>query len=131
MKTRIIEASQDLAAGANYGKFLIAQFDREWEVPSVFGSRSIIGSQGWGLRHHLVLDLATGEGALFPVDPRSKALADLEKHRIWVCVLFPAFLEWLYTQAPLELDKLPATVELPHVPAAFAGKRYPGPDSNT
>lgn len=128
MKTRIIEATN---GERNWGKFLLGRFDTEWGVETMVGgnagtsSWNILRSQGWDPEHLLVLDLATGEGALFR--PGGLAGADLEKHRVWVCPLFEPFLAWLYKQDLSDLDKLPARVNLPDAPFAFRGHRRPGP----
>lgn len=123
MKTRLIEASN----GINWGKFLLARFDQEWGVASgILGEvrQGILWSQGWTPLHLLILDLATGEGALFL--PGGMAGADLKKRQVWVCPLFEPFLEWLYQQDLRDLDRLPALVDLPKAPAAFVGYRRTG-----
>ena len=61
--------------------------------------------------------------------------ADLHKHAIWTCPLFPHFLQWLYEQLrdcrnPVKtLEGLPKIVELngPEVRRSMSGQRYPGP----
>jgi hypothetical protein len=123
MKTRLIEASN----GFNWGKFLLGRFDREWTVETSiegFGLRGILNSQGWDGLHLLVLDLATGEGALFR--PGGLAAADLKKRAVWVCPLFEPFLEWLYQQDLQDLDRLPQFVLLPEAPGSVYGYRRPG-----
>ena len=114
----------------NWGKFMVARFDgddlnyksrTDTEFPV-----SLIRSQGWGSEHMLVVDLTTGEGAIFAVRPNGFPHADLEKHRIWVCVLFEAFLEWLYQQDVSDMDALPSVVQLAVAPA-MQGYRRPGP----
>lgn len=71
------------------------------------------------------MDLATGEGALFRHG--GLASADLNRHKIWVCLLFEPFLQWLYQQP---MDRIPdlagQVVELPGSPTGFHGYRRPG-----
>lgn len=124
MKTRIIEASQNQASGWNWGKFLIGEFDDdEWAYQSqIAAGYPLLSSRGHARSHRLVLDLETCEGAIF--GPGGSARADLRKHAVWVCPLFEPFLQWIYTQPqPIDLDALPAVVELPGVEPAMAGYR--------
>jgi hypothetical protein len=128
MRTRIVEVTN---GPKNWGKMLLAQFEpEEWATPSAIIGRHIDGRTlgvldycGWSRTHLLVLDLQTGEGALFR--PGGSASADLAKHRIWVCPLFEPFLTWLYTQP--DPWAIPAHVDLPDAPFAWAGHRRPGP----
>jgi hypothetical protein len=109
---------------ANWGKFCIMQFDDERAYTSVIDGYPLIAGRGWSRDTIFVLDLQTGEGALF--NPGGCAKADLEKHRIWVCVLYEPFLTWLYLQPdPFEI---PAHVDLPDVAFAWSGYRRPGPE---
>jgi hypothetical protein len=125
MHTKIIEASN---GPQNYGKFMLARMDTEWTVPSAlpgYEGRPVVADRGWAYEHLWVLDLQTGEGAIFK--PGGLARADLEKHRVWVCPLFEPFLTWLYTQPLDDLDALPAHVNLPDAPFLMSGHRRPGP----
>ncbi len=125
MNTRIIEAVQP-GGPANWGKFLVGQFTEEWLVQSAVDTESrrpLLATIGKGPETVFVMDLQTGEGALFR--PGGYAPADLNKHRIWVCPMFEPFLTWLYTQDLRDLDGLPALVEL-EAPFAFAGYRREG-----
>ena len=132
MKTVLIEVTQGIAAGTNYGKFLVGRFDAaEWERRSlldqaVLGSdQSLLWRCGWSGEHLLVLDLQTGEGAIFR--PGGAAGYDLNtKHRVHVCPMFQPFLEWLYKQNLRDLDALPELVELPEASAAMYGYRREG-----
>ena len=72
----------------------------------------------------LVVDLETGEGAMF--SPGGLAAADLQKHRIWVCPMFEPFLAWLYKQDLSDLTKLPKHVDLPDAPFEMHGYRREG-----
>lgn len=129
MKTRFIEATQSAETGFNWGKVMIGTFDMdEWErrcaLPSAGGQRLLHG-RGWTPKHVLIVDLQTGEGAMFL--PGGSASADLTKRKIWVCPMFEAVLEWLYEfvreHGDNWFDALPSLVELPDAPAAMHGYR--------
>lgn len=132
MKTKFIEATQNKTTGGNWGKFMLAYFDdEEWarkcSIPSddwLATPLPLLQSRGWTSRHLLVLDIETGEGALFL--PGGYAKADLDKHKVWVCPMFEPFLTWLYTQDLSDLDALPSLVELPDAEFAVAGYRRNG-----
>ncbi len=125
MKTRIIEASNALdGSGMNWGKFMLSQFDdAEWNYISALDKTKLLHNRGWTREHIWVYDLQTGEGAIFRHG--GLASADLNKHKIWVCPLFEPFLVWLYTQ-PLDIDKLPALVDLKGAASAVYGYRREG-----
>lgn len=124
MKIRFIEATNAGPKG-NWGKFMVARFDEEWQIPSEI-SGMLLAGRGWTPNHILVLDLQTGEGGLFRHG--GSAPHDLNKKRIWVCPLFEPFLVWLYAQDdPLEI---PSQVELDDAPFEFHGYRRPGPDND-
>lgn len=123
MKTYLFEASN----GSNWGKFLVGVPDEEWTWTSRAENedgRPILHTQGWTRQHILVVDLATGEGALFY--PGGYAPSDLNRNRIRVCILFEGFLEWLYRQNLADVESLPRVVALPHVEPALFGWRRPG-----
>ena len=112
----------------NWGKFMVCEFERtdfavRSQVDTNFG-QSLIGGRGWSREHLLIVDLQTGEGAMFK--PGGSARADLEKHKIWVCPMFPLFLGWLYEQNYANLHTLPSVIELPG-PMALRGYRRAGP----
>lgn len=123
MKTRVFEATNL----KNWGKFLVAQMDAEWEWRSEIDvwNTSLLGQIGWAPQHIWVMDLQTCEGAGFALG--GHAHNDLEKHKIWVCPMFEPFLAWLYTQKLDEIWDLPQVVELPDAAFNFAGYRRPGP----
>lgn len=136
MQTKFIEATNRIAPSeryGNWGKFAVCRFDpEEWarraQVPDsapIIGL-SLLQTVGWGPEHVLVLDLQTGEGALFRHG--GMASADLKKHRVWVCPLFEPFLAWLYQQDLADLDALPDYVDLADAPFALTGYRRPGRD---
>lgn len=134
MNLAIIEASN----GFNHGKFGVAAHTRQqWQhagaLPEEPMGGRLLARLGWSRRHLWVLDLQTGEGAMFLHG--GLASADLNKHKIWVCPLFEPFLAWLYTQrlpddltlVDVWIQSLPAYVELPDAPADMHGYRRPGP----
>lgn len=126
MKTKFIEATN---GPNNWGKFMLGRFDSEWKATSVvMQGGAFLRNIGWTESHLLVVDLQTGEGSIFR--PGGCAKADLEKHRIWVCPLFEPFLTWLYTQDLKDLDKLPASIDLPDAAFSFSGYRRPGPEGS-
>jgi hypothetical protein len=129
MRTHIIEASEP--SQFNWGKFMVGRFDQsEWSVRSQVdqvGQWPLLQKRGWSPDHLLVLDLETGEGAIFRPGPHALASADLDKHRVWVCPMFEPFLQWLYGQDLSDITKLPAHVELPKgTPTAMHGHRRKG-----
>lgn len=123
MITKIIEATN---GPNNWGKFLLGRFDAtEWARRSVVNTElttPLLRQRGWAPHHLLVLDLETGEGAIFR--PGGLASADLNhKHQVWVCPLFEPFLTWLYTQDVTDLAALPDLIDLPTAPFAQFGYR--------
>lgn len=132
MRTKFIEATQPGEATFNHGKFMVGLFDAdEWlrvcEIDKPI-ERSLLYRCGWHRDHVLVLDLQTGEGAIFM--PGGLVSADLDKHKVWVCPMFEPFLGWLYTQHerfPDEswFESLPSVVEV-EAEAALYGYRRPG-----
>lgn len=110
----------------NWGKFALGRFTpEEWTYRSAVDERSLLAGRGWSPDHLLILDLQTGEGAIFR--PGGLASYDLDKHRVWVCPMFEPFLTWLWKQDTRDLDALPAHVDLPDAPFALAGYRRAGP----
>lgn len=131
MKTFQFEARHS-PTGGNWGKFLVAVPDTEWEWRSgVDGNRPLLRTIGWSPGFIWVHDLQTGEACI--VYPGGSAHADLQKHRVHLCPLFEPWLEWLYgqlrgyTNLTDRLAALPKIVDLPHVPFAERGYRRPGP----
>lgn len=129
MKTQFIEVTQ--GSEFNWGKFMVGQFDEEeWErqsmLPGHEGMMPLLRGRGWAPLHFLVLDIETGEAAMF--NKGGLASADLDKHRVWVCPMFEPFLEWLYVQDFKDVSELPRYVKLDTDIAAMAGYRRRGPD---
>jgi hypothetical protein len=133
VKTRIVEAEH--GGRGNHGKFLLGRFTDEWEYRSALEAyrqdgnvppHLLGGVCGWGAEHVLIVDLATGEGALFL--PGGHAGNDLDKRRIWVCPLFEPFVEfaWQWVKDGKDLWDLPPVVLLPDAPFAVYGYRRPG-----
>lgn len=141
MRTTIVEATT--GPQGNHGKFLVGCFDTEWSYFSVLKSpmRAVLEHEGWTADHLLVLDLATGEAALFR--PGGSARDDLDKHGIWVCPMYEGFLVWLWDRynywvhetrgtivGPADfLKSLPSLVHLTfdEAPFSWTGYRRSGP----
>jgi hypothetical protein len=116
VKSKLVEATAPDAGSPNWGKFLVAQFDEdEWGRVSDVSGRPLVASQGWSREHALVLDLSTGQGALFCVRPGGVPELDLRKLQLHLCPLFRVFLQWLYVQDLSDVDVLPAHVDLSDV----------------
>lgn len=159
MRTRFVEATQGVEDGFNHGKFMVGLFSfSEWHRPSEIVRRyaelrtgpllndlhvpRLLRRCGWTEQHALVLDLQTGEGAMF--FPSGSASADLDKHKVWVCPMFEPFLSWLYEHVrehgwepdaerpldPVWFVRLPEVVELPGAEGALYGYRRGGPEAS-
>lgn len=126
MKLKFIEVTN---GPRNWGKFAVGEFSYDdWQTQSAVatvGNSKHLSDRGWTREHKLVLDLQTGEGAIFKMG--GMAAADLHKHRIWVCPMFGPFLEWLYQQDTRDLSTLPDHVDLPDAPFYMAMPRNRGP----
>jgi hypothetical protein len=127
MRTKIIETS----TGFNWGKFLVGRFSvEEWAVNSRIDHFPVIAGRGWSHKHIFVMDLQTGEGAMFipNIAFPEAAKVDLDKHKIWVCPMFEPFLKWLYAQDLQDLTKLPSLVEftMEEAPPSMTGYRREG-----
>jgi len=125
MKTKILEVTN---GPLNWGKFMIGRFDTEWTRDSMVAKgHTLLSAVGWTGQHLLVVDLQTGEGALFRAHGGGYPAHDLEKHRVWVCPLFEPMLAWLYKQDLGDIGKLPDFVDLKDAPFSMSGHRRPGP----
>jgi hypothetical protein len=116
VRTKIIEARQDTSGTmVRWGTFLIGKMDTEWIRASRVGgspvTRPLLSLCGWPLNAVWVLDLQTGEGALFlPGGPPAQLNG---KRRIRAGPLYEPFLKWLDTQDVTNIAGLPELVELP------------------
>lgn len=109
----------------NWGKFAVGAFGpEEWSWVSEVTGLPVLRERGWNRGDLLVLDLETREAAVFR--PGGVASSDLRKHRVWVCVLFERFLQWLYEQDTSDLAALPKHVNFAEVPPAQYGYRRAG-----
>jgi len=121
MISKIVECCN----GFNWGKFQLIRYEEaDWNYQSEVAKKSLLRECGWDKNHLWVLDLQTGEGAFFR--PGGYAVSDLEKHKIWVCLLYSPFLEWLYKQDLSDITKLPSIVKLPDAPSGLWGYRREG-----
>lgn len=128
MRLRFCEVTN----GFNWGKFAVGTFEGDElayrsQLDATMGVQSrLIQGRGWGPEHRLVLDLQTGEAAIFRHG--GHAPADMNKRRIWTCPMFEPFLTWLYRQPLASLDDLPGLVEFTEAeaPSAMQGYRRPG-----
>lgn len=129
MRSKMVEATNIGGGGCNWGKFLVSSFEiEEFRYRSEIDGLGLLQSRGWQPDNVHVLDLQTGEGAIFR--PGGSVEADLRKHKIWVCPLFEPFLEWLYKQDLSDVTSLPALVNLDEVEGALWGYRRPGPQES-
>lgn len=131
METVFIEATNVKTGGYNWGKFMVARFTaEEWLRRSAVDDGVVplgawlLSGRGWSRDNLLVVDLQTGEGAIFR--PGGYVHADLNKHAIWVCPMYEPFLEWLYKQDLSDLQALPPLVEIDDATSAMRGYRRPG-----
>jgi len=129
VKTKLVEVTNSVGdQHRNFGKFMLGVFDQdELKRTSVVDGYSLVWGRGWGPGHILVLDLQTGEGAIFKIGGSAKH--DLDKHKVWVCPLFEPFLEWLYLQP--DPMNVPDHVNLPEAEFAMSGYRRSGPEQLT
>lgn len=106
MKTFLFEATN----GDFWGKFLVGMMDDEWHWYSQISKLpdSLLRQRGWSGNHIWVMDLETGEGALF--QHGGYAPGDLNEHKIRVCLLFRPFLCWLYKQDLAALSDVAGSV---------------------
>ncbi len=128
MRTKILEAGVAKDDPRTWGRFLLGRMDVEWEAPSAIddAARRVLGADWqnperattvlsqchYSKRGHLlVLDLSTGEGAVFNLDGWPNT--ELQSHKIRVSPMFQPLLDWLSYRLYLEdLDALPAFVRL-------------------
>jgi hypothetical protein len=126
MKVKFIEANSN---NANWGKFMVCQYEpqeRGYISPIAEDNllRNCAATREEGV---WVMDLATGEGAFFNPSRGNAKYHLNEKHKILVCILYEAFLIWLYEQDLTDIDLLPAVIDV-NVPFAFFVNRRLGKD---
>ena len=135
----MISTIVEVTNGFNWGKFMVAMFDdgeRAYES-KVDPPRKLLRANGWHPDVRWILDLQTGEGALFgPALLPGRHAYDLEKHKIWVCPMYECFLGWFYAHPEHHADirTLPPLLELTDAEtmkaSAMYGYRRPGPSSS-
>lgn len=119
MRTKLVEATQSPAF--NWGKFMLLQFDYDdaqyqSQISKHQRLLAAVGYQG-DLKVWLwVLDLQTGEGAVFPVLNNGLLEYDIKEHQIRVCPMYKPFLEWLYANFNGNLEDIPSIVEVQGLP---------------
>lgn len=113
MKTKIIEVEE--ANRHLWGKFLVGQFDEEWQRRSVVDETlpPLMWRLGWTPEWLLVVDLSIGNGAMFPMkgdDGRARY-----KEGLYFCPMQSAFVHWLRAEWKGKLEDLPDSVVLPEL----------------
>lgn len=136
MELKFVEAISD---EGNWGKFAVGRHETsEWrereairpdDLPEGATTPGLLRGRGWGPEHVWILDLQTGEGAMFR--PGGHARADLSKRQIWVCPLFEPFLVAFYEHVRRFQDlgwweQLPRVMRLTGVPLQLRGYRRRG-----
>lgn len=135
MQTHFIEATDEHQF--NHGKFMLGRFTPEqWTLKSALPDypNPLLRGRGWGARHLFIMDLETGEGAMFHMVGTDRDMSHQlqERHQIWVCPMFEPFLWWLVTQDLEDLSKLPRFVQLTDASrfCALRRERMPGSKIN-
>jgi len=126
MRLYLFEASSGWAK--NYGTFAVGRLGSEElrQESAYYPGSSALGQRKYDERKLWAMDMVTCEGAAF--DPKADLVSQLERHQIWVCVLYEPFLRWLGQQDLRDLSILPRKVDLPDVPPALVGYRRTGPE---
>lgn len=139
MRTQIVEATN---ARGVWGRFLVGRIADEWGRVSQVSDTpmSLLAEAGYEATAMLVVDLDTGNGAVFTPPERRGDFTDAQwvnvaritarfdlntNHQIQVSALFESFLAWLYVleiQGPSEFDALPDHIEL-DAPSVVRGYR--------
>jgi len=113
VQTYLFESVADPFTLDNWGAFLVAvpdEIEWGWRSRALPAGAPLPEMFGWNSRQAWVMDLRTGEGAIFTMG--GDARADLDAHRIHVTAQFEAFLEWLYGQDLARLRHLPYMVKV-------------------
>lgn len=132
MKTKIIEAQEPTHSW--WGKFLVGQFENEWNRLSdmfqgekIQSNTPLLSLLGWSKRHIVVVDLSIGHGTILYPNPNASPVHDLEKRGIYFCPLMVPFLEWFYEEAwDKELEDLPDLVQVRTPKVGWLGPGYTG-----
>jgi hypothetical protein len=130
VRSYLFESIAEPRTPYNWGLFMVLVPDgNEWSwqskvVPSL---EPVLGNFGWTPQHVIVMDIRTGEAAIFnPASGQPKV--ELDEHRIYTSPHFKPFLEWLYAQDIEHLWQAPGVVtELPDATFAMRGWREIGP----
>jgi hypothetical protein len=123
VQTYLFESVADPFVLNNWGAFLVAvpdEIEWGWRSHAIPSDISLPEQLAWGPSQAWVMDLRTGEGALFTLGGDYRA--ELESHRIFVTAQFEGFLEWLCLQDPAGLRHLPHVVKV--ADATFSIKNY-------
>jgi hypothetical protein len=136
LRTQIVEATNTRGV---WGGFLVGRIADEWGRVSRVSDTpmSLLAEAGYEATAMLVVDLDTGNGAVFTPPERRVDFTDAQwvnvaritarfdlntNHQIQVSPLFESFLAWLYVQEPFEFDALPDHIEL-NAPSVVHGYR--------
>lgn len=128
MQTYLFESVADPFTLDNWGAFLVAvpdEIEWGWRSRALPAGAPLPEMFGWNSRQAWVMDLRTGEGAIFTMG--GDARADLDAHRIHVTAQFEAFLEWLYGQDLARLRHLPYMVKVADHSFSIRNHRRLGP----
>jgi hypothetical protein len=128
VQSYLFESVADPFFPHNWGAFLVAVFDEielGWRSRAIPAGVPLSEQLGWTREQAWVMDLRTGEGAMFTMG--GDARADLEMHRIYVTAPFEGFLEWLYTQNLQQLYTLPPVVKVADATFSIKTHRRLGP----
>jgi hypothetical protein len=128
VQTYLFESVADPFVRYNWGAFLVAvpdEIEWGWRSHAIPGDISLPEQLAWGPSQAWVMDLRTGEGALFSLGGDYRA--ELESHRIFVTAQFEGFLEWLCLQDPAGLRHLPHVVKVADATFSIRNYRRLGP----
>jgi hypothetical protein len=130
MRSYLFESmSRDHRTHANWGQFMVLVPDGvewTWHSHITNSMTPALEEFGWTPGHVIVMDLRTGEAAMYlPGD--GEAAKAMTEHRIFTSPQFKYFLEWLYEQDVAHLYQQPNVIELPDVTHHLSGWRDIGP----
>lgn len=136
MISHFVEVTHGTEMG-NWGKFQLLQLQIEdvtyqSEVHKQMGeSAPLLRQIGFQRNYIWFLDLQTLEGVAMPPpngDAATHVKYYLDKHQIWVCLLYEPFVSWFWQQGFKSIKECPPLVELPDAPGGLHGYRRGGPD---